>query len=488
MSIRRCEGHACPFPHRRVAPATVHPTPLHRFTKTIRNMRNPLFFLACVLCAAMVLAACGRGDRAVDDAARTPETTADAEAAVTPEPPPAAAELDLGTELPAIPLDMPQEPAGRDGMFDEPPPFVIEEAGVYFAVLETAKGDITVELFADRTPITVNNFVYLALSGFYDGTTFHRVIPDFMAQAGDPAGTGRGGPGYRFEDEFISNLGFDEPGLLAMANAGPGTNGSQFFLTHVETPHLNQRHTIFGKIVAGMDVLLGIAVRDPQSSGQSGDMLERIRIFQGTESLLPPPPPTPTPVPTPTVSAPVMPAAGDARTLADLEPLERDGIYNTAPDMAIDPDDQLIAVLETTLGSITFELLPQIAPNGVNNLMVLANLGYFDGLEFYRDINQGLLFLGTLDGTTTNIGYSIPFEQYTGEPKESGLLGYVPDGTKFQHVHGGLLFLSVGDAFGGQLDDIHIVGVATEGVDLLPLLQEDEEATIARFDVTVRSE
>ena len=488
MSIRRCEGHACSFPHRRVGPATAHPTPLHQFTKPIRNMRNLLSFLACVLCAAMVLAACGRGDRAVDDAAPAPEVTADAEAAATPEPPPAVAELDLGTELPAIPLDMPQEPTDRDGMFDELPPFVIEEDGVYFAVLETAKGNITVELFADRTPITVNNFVYLALSGFYDGTTFHRVIPDFMAQAGDPAGTGRGGPGYRFEDEFISNLGFDEPGLLAMANAGPGTNGSQFFLTHVETPHLNQRHTIFGKIVAGMDVLLGITVRDPQSSGQPGDTLERIRIFQGAESVLPPPPPTPTPVPTPTVSAPVMPAAGDARTLADLEPLERSGIYNTAPDMVIDPDDKLIAVLETTLGTITFELFPQIAPNGVNNLMVLANLGYFDGLEFYRDINQGLLFLGTLDGTTANIGYSIPFEQYSGEPKERGLLGYVPDRTQFQHVHGGLLFLSVGDAFGDQLDDIHIVGVATEGLDLLPLIQEDEEATIARFDVMVLSE
>ncbi|MCY3658466.1 MAG: peptidylprolyl isomerase [Caldilineaceae bacterium] len=156
--------------------------------------------------------------------------------------------------------------------------------------------------------------------------------------------------------------------------------------------------------------------------------------------------------------------------------------------MVIDPDDKLIAVLETTLGTITFELFPQIAPNGVNNLMVLANLGYFDGLEFYRDINQGLLFLGTLDGTTANIGYSIPFEQYSGEPKESGLLGYVPDRTKFQHVHGGLLFLSVGDAFGGQLGDIHIVGVATEGLDLLPLIQEDEEATIASFDVMVPSE
>ena len=452
-------------------------------------MRNLLSFLACVLCAAMVLAACGGGDGAVDDAAPVPEVTADAEAAATPEPPPAAVELDLGTELPAIPLDMPQEPADRDGMFDEPPPFVIEEDGVYFAVLETAKGDITVELFADRTPITVNNFVYLARSGFYDGTTFHRVIPDFMAQAGDPAGTGRGGPGYRFEDEFISNLGFDEPGLLAMANAGPGTNGSQFFLTHVETPHLNQRHTIFGKIVGGMDVLLGITVRDPQSSGQPGDTLERIRIFQGTESLLPPPPPTPTPVPTPTVSAPVMPAAGEARTLADLEPLERSGIYNTAPDMVIDPDDKLIAVLETTLGPITFELFPQIAPNGVNNLMVLANLGYFDGLEFYRDINQGLCCSWVPStGRRPVLGTQFRLNSTPENPGRADCWDMCPIGPSSNMSTAVILFLSVGDAFGGQLGDIHIVGVATEGLDLLPLIQEDEEATIARFDVMVPPE
>ena len=451
-------------------------------------MRNLLPFLACVLCAAMVLGACGCGDRVVDNAAPASEVTADAEATVTPEPPPAAADLDLGTELPAIPLDMPQEPEDRDGMFDEPPPFVIEEDGVYFAVLETAKGGITVELFADRTPITVNNFVYLALSGFYNGTTFHRVIPDFMAQAGDPTGTGRGGPGYRFEDEFISNLEFDEPGLLAMANAGPGTNGSQFFLTHAATPHLNQRHTIFGKIVEGMDVLLGIAVRDPQSSGQPGDTLERIRIFQSAESLLPPPPPTPTPVPTPTMSAPAMPATEDARALATLDPLARGGLYNTAPDMVIAPDDKLIAVLETTLGSITFELFPQIAPIGVNNLMVLANLGYFDDLEFYRDPNQGLLFMGSLDGTSANIGYWLPYEEYSGEPKASGLLGYLPDRTKVQQVHGGLMFLTVGDAFGGQLDNIHIVGAATEGLDLLSAIQDDEKVRITRFDVQILTE
>ncbi len=460
--------------------ATVH--------KPIRNMRNLLSFLACVLCVAMVLAACGRGDRAVDDAAPAPEVTADSEPASPPEPPPAAAELDLGTELPAIPLDMPQEPEDRDGMFDEPPPVVIEEDRVYFAVLETAKGDITVELFADRTPLTVNNFVYLALSGFYDGTTFHRVIEDFMAQGGDPTGTGWGGPGYRFEDEFIFNLGFDEPGLLAMANAGPGTNGSQFFLTHVATPHLNQRHTIFGRVVDGLNVLLGLSVRDPQAARQPGDMLDRIRIFQGTESLLPPPPPTPAPTPTPTVSAPAMPDAEAARMLAALAPRERAGIYNTAPDMVIEPDDRLIAVLETTLGSITFELFPQIAPIGVNNLMVLANLGYFDGLEFYRDPNQGLLFMGSLDGTSANIGYWLPFEAYTGEPKASGLLGYLPDRTQVQQVHGGLMFLTVGDTFGEQLDNIHIVGVATEGLDLLPALQDDESARIEWFDVQILTE
>jgi peptidyl-prolyl cis-trans isomerase A (cyclophilin A) len=144
-----------------------------------------------------------------------------------------------------------------------------EKPGMY-AVFETNQGKIVAELFPKEAPKTVENFVGLAEATkpykdphtgemvkrkFYDGITFHRVIPNFMMQGGDPTGTGRGGPGYRFEDEIVASLGFDKPGRLAMANAGPNTNGSQFFITQVPTPHLNGKHTIFGQVVEGMEVV-----------------------------------------------------------------------------------------------------------------------------------------------------------------------------------------------------------------------------------------
>jgi peptidyl-prolyl cis-trans isomerase B (cyclophilin B) len=121
------------------------------------------------------------------------------------------------------------------------------------AVLKTSKGDIKLQLFADKAPVTVANFVNLAMRGYYDGLTFHRVIPNFMIQGGCPHGTGTGGPGYRFEDECTPSLKHDAPGKLSMANAGPGTNGSQFFITHVATPWLDGRHTVFGAVVDSSD-------------------------------------------------------------------------------------------------------------------------------------------------------------------------------------------------------------------------------------------
>jgi peptidyl-prolyl cis-trans isomerase B (cyclophilin B) len=131
-------------------------------------------------------------------------------------------------------------------------------------VLKTSKGDIKLQLFADKAPVTVANFINLARRGYYDGLTFHRVIPNFMVQGGCPHGTGTGGPGYRFEDECTPSLKHDAPGKLSMANAGPGTNGSQFFITHVETPWLDGRHTVFGAVRDSSDqaVVDAIAVGD----------------------------------------------------------------------------------------------------------------------------------------------------------------------------------------------------------------------------------
>ncbi|HCB01702.1 MAG TPA: peptidylprolyl isomerase [Anaerolineae bacterium] len=141
-------------------------------------------------------------------------------------------------------------------------------------------GEFKIQLFADKAPITVNNFVFLAREGFYDGTTFHRVLDGFMAQGGDPTGTGSGGPGYSFEDEF-SDLTFDREGLLAMANSGPNTNGSQFFITYAPTPHLNNLHTIFGQVIEGMDVVNALTRRDPNTAPDfEGDAIATIMITE----------------------------------------------------------------------------------------------------------------------------------------------------------------------------------------------------------------
>ena len=159
-----------------------------------------------------------------------------------------------------------------------PPVMVIDPKKKYTATLNTDKGDIVMELFADKTPYTVNNFVFLAREGFYDGTIFHRVITDFMAQGGDPTGTGTGGPGYHFADEFHQSLKHSEPGIFSMANAGPGTNGSQFFITHVPTPWLDGKHSIFGQVISGMDVLLSIPPRDPMRAGSPSVKLNKVTI------------------------------------------------------------------------------------------------------------------------------------------------------------------------------------------------------------------
>lgn len=160
------------------------------------------------------------------------------------------------------------------------PDFTLDLTKTYSAVFKTDQGDIKVTLFASKVPNTVNNFVFLAREGYYNDTIFHRVIPDFMAQGGDPTGTGRGGPGYSFKDEFDSSLKHNKPGILSMANAGPNTNGSQFFLTHVPTPWLDNKHTVFGEVVEGLDVLLSIPPRDPMLFGAPAVKLNSVEISE----------------------------------------------------------------------------------------------------------------------------------------------------------------------------------------------------------------
>ena len=181
--------------------------------------------------------------------------------------------------------------------FDSAPALSIDPSKKYTATFVLEKGDeFKIELFADKAPNTVNNFVFLAREGFYDGVTFHRVISGFMAQAGDPTGTGSGGPGYRFENEFHTDLRHDGPGTLSMANAGiqggRGTNGSQFFITYTNTSSLDglkpdgspkdcsreSCHSVFGKVIKGMITVNNITVRDPQTARAPGDVITTIRI------------------------------------------------------------------------------------------------------------------------------------------------------------------------------------------------------------------
>ena len=150
--------------------------------------------------------------------------------------------------------------------WDTPPGMFIDVDKVYSVKLETTRGDILLELNPEHAPKTVNNFLFLIQEGFYDGVTFHRVIENFMIQGGDPTGTGRGGPGYRFEDELVGNPLIHQSKVISMANAGPNTNGSQFFITHLPQPHLDGKHTVFGKVTQGEDVVDAI---------QQGDVISK---------------------------------------------------------------------------------------------------------------------------------------------------------------------------------------------------------------------
>ena len=165
--------------------------------------------------------------------------------------------------------DPPQRPSGA-----------LDTSKTYTATFNTEAGDFKVLLFDDEAPLTVENFVNLANIGFYEGVMFHRVIPGFMAQGGDPTGTGAGGPGYNFPDEIHPDRTHDKPGILSMANAGPGTNGSQFFITFVPTPHLDGAHTVFGEVVEGMDNVMNIEIRDPGTAQLPADLINSVIITE----------------------------------------------------------------------------------------------------------------------------------------------------------------------------------------------------------------
>lgn len=168
----------------------------------------------------------------------------------------------------------------EDRQFTECPPMVIDPEKEYTATIVTEKGEIVIDLLPEQAPLAVNSFVFLAQQGWFDGVTFHRVLPGFVAQGGDPSGSGMGGPGYEFDNEVVPELKFDAAGLLAMANSGANTNGSQFFITFAPTPDLDGGYTIFGKVISGMDVAESLTARDPSQGGAlpPGDKILSVRI------------------------------------------------------------------------------------------------------------------------------------------------------------------------------------------------------------------
>ena len=241
----------------------IAPTERKQTAAAASRLARPVAWAAGLLLALALVAAAACG--------------AEAEPTATPQPP---------QQPPAVATAQPPQPQPTEAsmtpkQYDSPPAMAIDTAKSYTATIELAKGgEIVIELYADKAPVTVNSFVFLVREGYYDGVTFHRVIPNFMAQTGDPTGTGMGGPGYRFENEFHPDLRHDSPGTVSMANSGvrdgQATNGSQIFLTFVPTPFLDglnpdgsekdceteSCHAVFGKVVEGLDVLLAVSERD----------------------------------------------------------------------------------------------------------------------------------------------------------------------------------------------------------------------------------
>ncbi len=247
-------------------------TPVSPLDQTTLHRRGlGIRLLTLLLFAALFVSACGGPSGSASEQTEPASETAE------PASEPAEAANGAAAAL---------EPAERNNMYGAAPEMTIDTEAVYYATFKTEKGDMRLRLFADQAPVTVNNFVFLARDGYYNNTHFHRVLENFMAQGGDPTGSGAGGPGYQFQDETDSSLQFDRAGLLAMANAGPNTNGSQFFITFAETPWLNGNHTIFGEVVEGSDVLFSLTIRDPMAAGAAefpGDLLMTIEIEQAEQ-------------------------------------------------------------------------------------------------------------------------------------------------------------------------------------------------------------
>ncbi len=445
----------------------------------IRRKRNRVqtFSLFAITIALMLtVAACAGIETPVDSDADEPSSAPTAEAsseAATTEP--AAESQFAAVDATAMSGDRPLaelDPMERNGYYAEQPEVVIDPANYYYATIETDKGDIVVQLFADRTPMTVNNFVFLANEGYYDNTTFHRVLDGFMAQAGDPTGTGAGGPGYNFADEIVDGMVFDRPGLLAMANAGPGTNGSQFFITFAPTDWLNGGHTIFGEVIEGSEILGDLTRRDPgQDPEFDGDLIKSITIEEASESILPTPTPLP---PTPTPYPPTNMQDDGDRPLATVPVAERTAYFNSEPAMVIDTEKNYQARITTGKGDLVIDLYDDIAPVAVNNFVVLANLGFFDGIPVNQIVPEQVVIIGSPGGSPdSDAGYQLGAELDLDVIPAKGALAYIPmQGSTLSSSS--VMLLALIDPPVEANSAYSFFGQTVEGVDLLDELTGDD--------------
>ena len=436
-------------------------------TKSVDKQNQEKLIIAGVIMIPVLLAIFlmfNQSRQTVPPAPVTVAPTATAVATLAATEPAAAAAQATATDSP---FQIPAAVAARNGKYSAAPPMSIDPKKIYYATFKTVQGDIKVQLFADRTPVTVNNFVFLARDGFYDNTTFHFVV-DNTVQGGDPTGTGGGGPGYTIGEEYAPGLVFDKPGLLAMANAGPGTTGSQFFFVLKSAPELNGLRTIFGEVVEGMDVLQKITPRNPNGVvGVLGDALNTVVIEESDTSILP------TATPLPPTATPFSPSQLDLsiRPLATMTAAARSNYFNAPPSEITIEKRAYTATMITSRGIITFQLKADLAPIAVNNFVLLANLGFYDNTPVNLISDDNFVILGApANKPESDAGYSLkPEMELPVEPK-AGLLAYVPKTNDPSSASSSQLFITLGNPGPQAPKQYSFFGEITSGLEVVKTL------------------
>jgi cyclophilin family peptidyl-prolyl cis-trans isomerase len=355
--------------------------------------------------------------------------------------------------------------AERNERFGGPAPVSIKPNTLYQATIVTDKGNIVAELYPDA-PQGVNNFVTLAKGGFYDGLTFHRVEPGFVAQGGDPTGDGTGGPGYTIPAE-IKHLHLR--GALAWARTGDQVNperrssGSQFYITLKETPFLDGQYSVFGQVISGMEIVDKIAV---------GDKIQRIDIKEAQASQLP------TPMPTPLPNAP---KAAAGRPLAKVPAAQREGIYNTAPGLPAKQAAAYQATIKTPKGDVIITLDPKSAPKAVNNFVTLANLGFYDGMPIaFIEPDLYMVSGSPASRPDSDVGYALePEIGPQGSPVITGTVAMYPtfdQVTGDVRASGSQFFVSL-SAVDGNETPLSILGQVLSGLDIVSKLTMSDTLT-----------